>query len=398
MILLAAPAVAAAVYYLIALIAAWTWGRRFRLPEAEPASRPPISILKPVHGRDPHFFEALCSHAIQDYPEYEILFGCAHAGDPALDDVYRLAADYPHLDVRVILSSRQTPNAKAGVLADLAEHARHPILLVNDSDISVEPDYLRKTAAPLEDPAAGLVTCLYRATGDSWPARCEAIGIATEFAPSVLVARTIGVAEFALGSTMLFRAGHLREIGGFEALGDFLADDYQVGQRISDLGYRIALADTIVETRLGAESWGAAWRHQVRWARTIRVSRPAGYCGYVVTHATLWAIVAACAGFWKTAAATLLVRMAAGIVTAARVLRDRQTVRYSFLIPLRDLWGFAVWTAGLAGRRVEWRGSRLHLAPDGRILRSEIHDYRQHNLLRRALRRLRRARSRRLAP
>ena len=157
------------------------------------------------------------------------------------------------------------------------------MLLVNDSDIVVEPGYLRAVAAPLADPAVGLVTCLYRARAESWPSRWEALGIATEFAPSVLVARLLGVAEFALGSTMAFRAEDLREIGGFAAIADYLADDYQLGRHISALGYRIEFAPVVVETDLGAESWADAWRHQLRWSRTIRVSRPVGLlrlCGH----------------------------------------------------------------------------------------------------------------------
>src|SRR5262249_24655154 len=157
------------------------------------------------------------------------------------------------------------------------EQARHPLLLVNDSDIVVEPGYLRAVTAPLADPKIGLVTCLYRAAADSRASRAEALGIATEFAPSVLVARMLGVADFALGSTMVFRADALRKIGGFGAIVDYLADDYQLARHIADLGYRIHFAPVVVETDLGAESWTQTWRHQLRWSRTIRVSRPGGY-------------------------------------------------------------------------------------------------------------------------
>jgi ceramide glucosyltransferase len=259
------------------------------------------------------------------------------------------------------------PNAKVGVLTELARHARYPLLLVNDSDIVAPPGYLRAVTAPLADPKVGLVTCLYRGVAESWAARSEALGIATEFAPSVLVARLLGQAEFALGSTMVFRAETLRRVGGFEAIADYLADDYQLGRLISELGYRIEFAPVVVETDLGGESWAGTWRHQVRWARTIRVSRPGGYFGYVVTHATWWALVALAAGQWQAAALALGLRMVAGVAVGAGVLKDRRVARDFWLMPVRDLFGFAVWMAGLFGRTVQWRDRVLRLHPDGRI-------------------------------
>lgn len=361
----AAPAIAAAVYYLIALVEALRWKRQ-TVP-AKHGDWPPLSILKPVHGRDPGFYEAIRSHAEQDYPEFEMLFGTRDPNDSALADIARLAREFPHRRIRVIVADTRAPNAKAGILAALAREARHSVLLVNDSDIAVEPGYLRAVVAPLDDPGAGIVTALYRARAESRSGRWEALGIATEFAPSVLVARFIGVAEFALGSTMAFRAADLARIGGFAAIEPFLADDYQLGLRISRLGMRVVFSPAVVETSLGSESWRQAWRHQLRWARTIRVSRPSGYYGYIVTHATLWALVAFAAGAWPAGAAALIVRLVAGVYVGAVVLRDRFVPSEVFLIPFRDLWGFAVWVGGLFGDTVDWRGERLRLRRDGRI-------------------------------
>jgi ceramide glucosyltransferase len=361
---LAGPAVVAAIYHLIALAAAIA-RRRKPIPQAGPT--PPVSILKPVHGRDPHFYEAIRSHALIDYPEFEILFGMNDPRDPAREDIARLAAEFPARAIRLVDCQCRMPNGKVGVLADLAREARYPVLVINDSDIVVEPDYLREVVALLDRPGTGLVTCLYRAMGASWPARWEALGIATDFAPSVLVARALGVAEFALGSTMALRSADLARAGGFEAIGDYLADDYQLGRRVTELGYRIALAPTVVATHLSGETWSAVWRHQLRWARTIRVSRAAGYYGYVVTNASVWAAVALAAGAWPVALAALAIRLAAGVTTGAGVLRDRNSARWWFLIPFRDVWGFAVWLAGIAGSTVEWRGEKLRLTKDGRI-------------------------------
>ena len=365
MIWLALPALAAAAYYVLAIVAAARWRRSLRPPSQAPT--PPVSILKPIYGRDPRFWDAIRSHAEQQYPEFEILFGVAGPGEPALEDIRRLEREYPSVPIRTFTVSTTAPNAKAGVLAELARHARYPVLLVNDSDIRVPPGYLAAITAPLADPEAGLVTCLYRAAAESWPARAEALGIATEFAPSVLVARLVGVAEFALGSTMAFRASTLAEIGGFEAIFDYLADDYQLGARIHERGYRIRFASAIVETNLGAGGWAEVWRHQVRWARTIRVSRSSGHLGYAITHATFWSLIALAAGYWPISLLSMTLRLWAGIWIGAGILGDPKTARDFWLIPFRDLAGFAVWLAGLAGDTVDWRGQRLRLLSNGKI-------------------------------
>jgi len=373
--LAALPALAAAAYYFLVIVAAIKWGRSMAPDPGSPAPGPwppapssvPVSILKPVHGRDPQFYEAIFSHAAQAYPEFEILFGCSDPADPALEDIRRLMREFPQRRIEVLIVQTDAPNAKTGLLAELAKRARYPLLLVNDSDIVVPPGYLTAVTAPLADAAIGLVTCMYSGAAQSWAGRSEALGIATEFAPSVLVARLLGVAEFALGSTMVFRAETLRRIGGFETIANYLADDYQLGRHISQLGYRIVFAPVVVATDLGAESWAQTWRHQLRWSRTIRVSRPSGYYGYGVTHATLWALVALVAGHWGAGLAALGVRMLAGVLVGAVILKDRNVLKHFWLIPLRDLFGFAVWLAGLFGNRVQWRDRELRLRPDGRI-------------------------------
>jgi ceramide glucosyltransferase len=214
-----------------------------------------------------------------------------------------------------------------------------------------------------------MVTCLYRATvaaGSGLAARLEAIGVSADFTPGILVARSLGVAEFALGSTMVFRTEDLEKIGGFAAIGDYLADDYQLGRRISELGRKVTLASAVVETCMAGKTWGEVWRHQLRWSRTIRVSR-SGYYGYAITNATVWSLLALAGGAWPAAIFAMTVRMAAGLITGLAVLGDRQLISYWFLIPVRDLWGFAVWVAALAGDSVEWRGQKLRLRKDGRI-------------------------------
>lgn len=366
MIWFALPALAAAAYYLLAIVSAVRW-RRLTAPQKNGTWMPPISVLKPVHGRDPRFYEAILSHASQDYPEFELLFGVTNPHDAALADIERLRREFPARRIEIAVVKTDAPNAKVGVMAELARRARYEVLLVNDSDIVVEPGYFCSVVAPLEDARIGLVTCLYRAHSDSWASHFEALGIATEFAPSVLVARLLGQAEFALGSTMVFREEALRRIGGFEAIAKYVADDYQLGYHIRQLGSRIEFAPVVVETDLGAASWAHTWLHQVRWSRTIRVSRPAGYYGYVVTHATFWALVAFAAGEWWAGGIALAVRMIAGLVVGAGILQDRKVVLRFWLMPLRDLFGFAVWVAGVCGNRVQWRDRTLVLQPGGMI-------------------------------
>ncbi len=357
-------------YYALALIAALRWPRK-RFSDPPQPLQTPVSILKPVRGRDPGFYECIRSHAAEQYSEFEILFGMADPQDAAREDIERLAAEFPDRPIRVIVAAPGTPNGKAGLLAALADEARYPILLVNDSDIEVQPGYLEQVVATLERPGVGLATCLYRAAGDSVASSWEALGIATEFMPSILVARLLGQNEFALGSTLAIRAADIERIGGFRVLGNYLADDYQLGRRICQLGYRIEFAPIVVRTRLGAAGWRDVWKHQKRWARTIRVSRPAGYCGYAVTHATVWAVVAALAGAWKVALITFALRMTAGLWVGAGILGDRQVLRRWPLIPLRDLLGFLVWISALFGGSVEWRGRKFRLASDGQIVSLE---------------------------
>lgn len=365
----AIPALLAGIYQLLALVAAL---RRLRERAPDSGYCPPISILKPVRGAESGFAEAIRSQAGQDYPDFEMLFGSGDPRDPAIAEVRRVAAEFPAGRIRVIEGGADVdawPNAKVGMLERLAREARHGVLVVSDSDITVGAGYLRQVAAPLADPGIGMVTCLYRATvaaGSGLAARLEAIGVSADFTPGILVARTLGVAEFALGSTMVFRAVDLERIGGFAAIGDYLADDYQLGRRISELGGKVMLASAVVETRMSGQGWGEVWRHQLRWSRTIRVSR-SGYYGYAITNATVWSLVALAGGAWPAAILAMAARMATGLITGLAVLGDRQLIRYWFLIPVRDLWGFAVWAAALAGDTVEWRGRKLRLREDGRI-------------------------------
>ncbi len=359
-----ALAAAAGAYQILAVLAI---ARHLRKRDPEPVEFPPVSILKPVHGLDPHFYEGIRSHAVLDYPDYELLFGVSDPSDPAIPEIDRLASEFPRIRVRLIVAARRGPNQKVTVLADLAAAARRPVLVVNDSDIRVEPDYLRRIVAPLADPAVGVVTCLYRGSGAGLPGRFESVAIATDFIPSVLVAPLAGVSEFALGATLALRAKDLAAIGGFDAIAPYIADDYQLGRRVRRLGRGMRMSRAVVETSIGETTWAGVWRHQLRWARTIRVSRGGGYLGLPLTNATFWALLLALAGAWPAAVSLFGLRMAVALLSARAVLGDRRAAADSWLVPFRDLAGLAVWVAGLFGETVEWRGARMRLSPDGRI-------------------------------
>ncbi len=358
MILLTIAAIAAA-YQILAILACWFRGR------AKPAKGVgPVSVLKPVRGLDAGLREAIRSHTVLE-GDYEFLCGVSNAGvnqenDPGL----AVLREFPR--VHVVASGTHTPNGKVGVLMDLAAVSRNPILVVNDADIRVDPDYLARVTAPLAERNVGLVTCLYRTLGDTFPARFEGLGVATDFAPSALVARLVGMDEFAMGSTLAFRRVDLERIGGFAAVADYLADDYQLGHRIHALGLKCVLSDVVVETHLGG-GWRQVWAHQVRWARTIRVSRFGGYLGLPVTNATLWAVVCGLSGRWDLAAVLVGLRLAMAFSCGWGVLRSRDVLLLWWLAPARDLFGFAVWAAGLFGNSVMWRGQRLGLDREGRI-------------------------------
>ncbi len=359
--LILAPAFA---YQLLALWACFRHLTRREPPP--PVHRPPVSILKPVRGADAGFWDAIRSHALIDYPDFEIIFGLRSPDDPARHHIERLRREFPNRTIRIEECRTEAPNGKVGTLIDLATAARHPFLVVNDSDISVPPDYLDRLLASFGNSTTGLVTCLYRASATEFPARLEALGIATDFAPSALVAPTVGVREFGLGSTLALRADTLRRIGGFEAIRDYIADDYQLGKHVAALGLRVELSSMPVSTHIGGD-WSSVWNHQVRWARTIRLSQ-GGYYGLPITNATMWSALALLFGHLWLAAALLAIRLAVGLTAGILVLRDPLTARLWWLMPLRDLFGFAVWIAGATGSTVLWRGLHLRLDRSGRIL------------------------------
>lgn len=340
--------------------------RRRLLPAA--AFSPPVSVLKPVRGLDPNTYAAFLSQARQNYPEFELLFGINDEADPAIPEIRRLQSAFPNLRIELVRSTTGAANAKVGVLMDLARHARHAVWVVNDSDIQVTPDYLSKVVAPLADPEIGVVTCPYRAAGHSAATTFEAVGIATDFMPSTFVAQLLGVREFGFGSTLAFRAADLLAVGGFEVLAPYIADDYQLARHITESGKRALLSTYTVETSLGESTWSGVWSHQLRWARTIRATKGAGYFGLPITHAGVWALLALSLSAPPAAVVLLLVRLASALISARFVLGSALATRLVWLAPVWDFYAFAVWCASYASRRVRWRDRILLIGAGGEIM------------------------------
>jgi ceramide glucosyltransferase len=339
---------------------------------------PPVSILKPLKGIDPEMWESFCSHCEQQYPHYQLIFGVSDPKDPAIEIVRKLQAKYPNLPIELMVCERALgTNIKVSNLAQMLPAARHEVVVVNDSDIRVPPDYLRKVIAPLANSSVGLVTCLYRAVaGPTLGSRLEALSIGTEFVPGVLSARLLEKGlHFGLGSTLAFRRADLQSIGGFEALLDYLADDYELGRRISSMGKTIELSSAVVLTFLPAYTIRQFFRHQLRWSRTIRDARRSGYLGLLFTFGLPWALATLLAAggavwAWGLLALTLAARLVVALVTALVVLEDRHALRNFLWLPVRDLIAPFLWAAGLIGNRIEWRGDVFDLK-DGRLTRIE---------------------------
>ena len=344
---------------------------------ADKSVRPtlPVSILKPLKGTDPEMYESFRSHCQQDYSGFEIIFGVSDAGDPAIPLVERLKQEFPQRAIRLIVCKDNLgANTKVSTLAQMLPHAKYEYLIVNDSDIRVEPDYLRCVLAPLDDPSIGLVTCLYRGVaGNTLASRLESLAISTDFCPGVLAARQIEGIKFGLGSTLAFRRTDLQKIGGFEAFADYLADDYQIGNRIAALGRRVELSEVVVETFLPAYTLREFFAHQLRWARTIRDSRFSGYIGLGVTYGLLWApltliLAGGAAWAWGLLAAMAVLRAAVALYAGGTVLADRQVLRSLALIPFRDVLAAIVWVVSFFGNTVTWRGQSFRLQK-GKLVR-----------------------------
>ena len=348
------------------------FGNRPQLPD----HTPPVSILKPVKGMDGDSFENFASFCRQDYPLFQIIFAAASPVDPVIPVIERVMAAFPEVDIALVVDGAvHGANYKVCNLMHAYAKAKHPLLIVCDSDIRVTESYLREVCAPFADPEVGLVTSLYRSSGARGVGcAIEALGFSCEMVPNVMAALKLEGLSFALGASMAVRQSALERIGGFAALVDYLADDYQLGNMIHRAGYRLELSPYFVESIMrGGETVSEVLVRQLRWGRTMRVSRPGGYLASGITlpfPGALLALVVSGYSREGVAAAALLylVRAAVSLCYSRAYLKDGLLPRWLWLLPVRDALSFGVWALSLIGNRVVWRGHLFNLAKGGKIV------------------------------
>lgn len=355
----------AVAFYVANLVALRSW-RKQAVP---PAAAFPVSILKPLKGCDPEMYEAFRSHCLQEYAApYEIIFGVNDAQDDAIPFVRRLQQEFPqHAISLVVCSEGLGANRKVSNLVQMMRHAQYAHVLVNDSDITVAPDYLSRVMRWFADAKVGLVTCLYRARPAKgiW-SKLESLGVLLDFMPGALTARILERrVRFGLGSTLAVSRAALEKIGGFGTLVDYLADDYELANAIVKVGYQVVVPESVVETHVHDYTFRQFWDHQLRWGRTVRSSRFGGYLGLVVTFglfwALFWAVVSAGSLIAWTAVAIVMVLRWILMVAYASALGDEYARKNWWLVPLRDLISPIVWLCSIWGRKIVWRGETFRL-------------------------------------
>lgn len=360
----------------------WQWlaARKFPLHQKTAVENfaPAVSILKPLKGCDATTRESLQSWLRQNYAgPVEILFGVADENDPVAEIVRALLAENPATNARLVVCQNLIgANAKSAKLMQLEKIARHDLILTCDADVRVPTDFLANFVPPLRDEKIALVNCFYRLANPTTAAmRWEAVAVNADFWSQVLQSQTLKPLDFALGAALLVRRNALAQIGGFAAFADHLADDYQLGQRISKNGHTIALCPIVVECWSAPMNWRQVWKHQLRWARTIRVCQPLPYFSSILANASLWPLlwffVSFAAG--KTFCALLmaiiflLVRIALAQNLQHRFTPEGKLISPAWLVPVKDLLAAAIWLAAFAGNTVEWRGTRMKLRRDGTL-------------------------------
>ena len=358
----------------------WQWliARRFPLHRRVPAGplAPGFTLLKPLKGCDESTEECLRSWLVQNCQEpIQILFGVASAGDPVCALVKKLLLEFPKLDAQlVVCGPLKGANLKVSKLMQLEGLAKYDLLIISDADVRVPSDFLTNVTAPFADSHIGLVNCFYRLAN---PATCamrwEAVAINADFWSQVLQSQSLKPLDFALGAVMALRRKQLQETGGFAALADCLADDYQLGKGIARHGHRIVLCPVVVECWSEPMGWRAVWKHQLRWARTIRVCQPLPYFFSILSNATLWPLL------WLAlrpatpsllcAVVCWLVRVGTALDLQRRLTLAPVPILASGFVLLKDLLQVAIWVLAFLGNRIEWRGELMRLRPDGTLVR-----------------------------
>ena len=366
-------------YLFLVIAGAVRFARRRRTLCSAPPYLAPVSLLKAVHGLEPNLEENLESFFRQDYPEFELIFCAREANDPALQVAQRLAEKYPDVRAR-ILTSGQPPwtNAKLYSLEQMWRAAEHDLLVISDSDVHVGPDYLREIIKPFSDLKVGMTTCIYRGlpAGGFWT-ELEALGFSVEMTAGVVVADLLEGMKFALGPTMVVRRQCVKAVGGFGFMADYCADDYILGNRIAESGMEVVLSHYSIDHMVFHHSFLASMRHQVRWMRSTRFSRPKGHLGTVLTYAMPFGVLGFIAGLasghpavgWTLLCAAFLNRMIQSIAAGYVVAQDRRALWRCWLYPVRDLLSAILWLGSYLSAKIDWRGETYRLTAGGLMLR-----------------------------
>jgi ceramide glucosyltransferase len=346
---------------------------------AQPGFTPPLTLLKPLHGAEPGLAAHLATFFEQDYPQYEILFCARSADDAGLKTAQRVAANYPQIPVKFLSTGGEPDyiNAKVASLEKMEAVASYKILVISDSDVRVTPDYLRAVALPFADQRVGAMCCPYRGVaveGGLW-ARLEAVGMSVEMTSGVLVARAIEGMQFVLGPTMAFRRDVIRRMGGFKVTADYCADDFVLGNETFKLGETVVLSHHAIDHMVINSSFWSSLKHQVRWMKSTRFSRPKGHFGTALTFSMPFGLLAWAAAAWlghpwwglALFGWSVATRLALSIAVGRLVVGDGSWFGLLVLYPVRDLMGFGFWAASYVGSRILWRGRVFELLPGGKM-------------------------------
>ena len=341
----------------------------------------PVSLFKPLHGDEPGLEAHLETFFLQDYPSYEILFGARVASDEGMQAARRVAARYPHIPVKFVLTGEPWHiNAKVSTLELMEKAAAHDIFIVSDSDVRVTPDYIREVAAPFARPEVGAVTCLYRGVADRglW-SKLEATGMSIEMSAGVLVADLMEGMQFTLGPTMAVRRACVQEMGGFGVLGAYCADDFVLGNNVHEAGHTVVLSTHVINHIVLNVTFMNSQAHQVRWMKSTRFSRPKGHFGTCLTFSLPFGILGFLAASFLHHPLLAIGLIAYSVVTrvlmagaiGSFVVQEKHLLRTSLLFPMRDLLGFFYWAASYASSRIVWRNQTYTLASGGLMLPSD---------------------------
>jgi len=361
------------IYYALATLAAlrFFWRERARILADY---TPPASVLKPVRGVDFGSYENFASFCRQEYRDYEILFAVNDDGDAAVPVIRRIIAEFPERRIRLFVGAEHLgANRKVNKLARLAREARNEVLVLTDGDVRVGPRFLREVVAPLANRKTGAVTCFYRGIAEkNLGAEIEAVGASSDFFAGVLMAGWTEGITFALGASIATTKEWLGKIGGFQAIADTLADDYELGSRIAKTGGEVVLAREGVWTMYPAQTLRGFWDHQLRWARTVRLCRPLSYAGLLFTQGLPWALLAALVAPVKWIAgayllAYLVLRFAVAWTVGVWGVGDEVLRRRFWLVPLRDAMHFVIWLASFGSNRIRW-GNLEYVIRQGRMV------------------------------